>query len=61
MPNAKFVLKEATSKNPKLVYLMFAYDYKRLKYSTGETIKPKFWNEENQRAKEMNGHTNLKA
>src|SRR5687768_13483926 len=52
MPNAKLVLKEPTSSKKTLVYLMYAYDYNRLKYSTGETIHPKYWNEKLQRAKE---------
>ncbi len=32
--------------------MLFRYQYKRFKYSTGEKILPKFWNVEKQRAKE---------
>ena len=53
MPNAKFVLKEPTSKEPTLVYLFYSFNYCRLKHSTGQKIKPKFWNTEKQRAKDI--------
>ena len=52
MAKAKFILKEPNSKNETLVYLFYNYQYKRFKYSTGEKINPKYWNENNQRAKE---------
>src|SRR5437867_1607346 len=52
MPNATFVLKEPSSKEPTLVYLLFTYNGQRLKYSTSQKIHPQFWNEEKQRAKE---------
>lgn len=32
--------------------MLYNYQYKRFKYSTGEKINPKFWNTSNQRAKE---------
>lgn len=35
-----------------MVYLIYDYQYKRFKYSTGEKIDPKFWNKKSQRAKE---------
>lgn len=34
------------------MYLVYGYQYKRFKYSTGEKIDPKFWNKKSQRAKE---------
>lgn len=52
MAKVKFILKEPTSKSETLIYLIYNYQYKRFKYSTGEKINPKFWNERNQRAKE---------
>jgi len=52
MAKVKFTLKEPNSKNETLIYLLYNYQYKRFKYSTGEKINPKFWNVKNQRAKE---------
>src|SRR6187549_3452032 len=52
MPNATFVLKEPTSKDETLVFLLYRYNGYKLKYSTGQKIAPKFWNTEKQRAKE---------
>jgi integrase len=52
MPDAKFVLKEPTSKEPTLIYLLFRFDSQVVKYSTGEKIIPKNWNPTKQRAKE---------
>lgn len=48
----RFNLKEPKSSSPTLIYLFFSYNSKRLKYSTGQSILPKFWNESKQRAKE---------
>lgn len=52
MAQAKFILKEPSSKTDTLVYLIYNYQYTRFKYSTGEHINPKFWNPITQRAKE---------
>lgn len=52
MPQATFVLKEPTSKEDTLVYLLFRFNGTKLKYSTGQKINPKFWNPEAQRARE---------
>jgi site-specific recombinase XerD len=52
MAKASFFLKEPTAKTETLVFLYFNFGNKRMKYSTGEKINPKFWNSENQRAKE---------
>jgi integrase len=52
MPEAKFVLKEPNATNKTLVYLFYNYSNQRLKYSTGEKIHPKFWNQVKQRARE---------
>lgn len=51
MGKAKFKLKEPNSKNETLIYLMYYYQYREFKYSTGEKINPKYWNKETQRAK----------
>jgi integrase len=53
MPQATFVLKEPTSKEETLVYLLFRFNGAKLKYSTGQKILPKYWNPENQRAREV--------
>src|SRR5215217_36143 len=52
MPQATFVLKEPSSQNSTLVYLIYRFNNNRLKYSTGQKINPRFWNPEKQRAKE---------
>lgn len=52
MAKAKFILKEPNSKSETLVYLLYNYQYSRFKYSTGESINPKYWNPLTQRAKE---------
>lgn len=52
MPTAKFILKEPNSKEKTLVYLFYNFNKQRLKFSTGEKILPKFWNQEKQRARE---------
>ena len=52
MASATFVLKEPKSKDNTIVYLLFRYQSQTLKYSTGQKILPKFWNFENQRARE---------
>ena len=52
MSKVKFILKEPNSKKDTLIYLVYNYQYKRFKYSTGEKINPVFWNVRNQRVKE---------
>src|SRR5947208_16467490 len=52
MPNATFLLKEPNANDNTLVYLLYRFNGQKLKYSTGQKIHPKFWNEEKQRAKE---------
>ncbi|GAA4968085.1 site-specific integrase [Algibacter aquimarinus] len=51
MAKAKFILKEPNTKIDTLIYLVYNYQYKRFKYSTGERINPKFWNKSSQRVK----------
>lgn len=55
MPKATFVLKEPTSKEETLVYLLYRFNGSKLKFSTGQKINPRFWNPEPQRAREMKG------
>jgi len=52
MPQSSFVLKEPNSTEDTLVYLLFRFQNNKLKYSTSLKINPKFWNPENQRARE---------
>ncbi len=51
MPEAKFVLKEPSSKDVTLIFLFYRFNGNSLKYSTGQKIKPKFWNAAKQKAK----------
>src|SRR6187402_1130543 len=51
MASVTFVLKEPTSIESTLVYLLFRFNNNTLKYSTSQKINPKFWNPEKQRAK----------
>ncbi len=52
MAEARFILKEPKSTSTTLVYLIYNFNYKRFKYSTGEKILPKYWNCDDQKAKE---------
>jgi integrase len=52
MPQAKFVLKEPKANSKTLLYLFYNFNQGRLKFSTGQSIDPKFWNPAKQRAKE---------
>ena len=52
MAKVRFVLKEPKSIEETLVFLFLNFNYKRLKYSTGEKINPKFWNPIDQKARE---------
>lgn len=48
MATARFNLKDPNSKNETLIYLMFSYSGNRLKYSTGQKVKPKDWSDKKQ-------------
>ena len=52
MAKINYYLKDPQADKQTLIYLMFRYKGKTLKYSTGESIHPKFWNSNLQRAKE---------
>jgi integrase len=47
-----FILKDPQAKTATPIFLVYWYDQIRIKVSTGEKIKPKFWNKENRRARE---------
>jgi len=47
-----FNLRDATSKNETLIYLIFNYDNQRIKVSTGFSILPSYWNKKTQRVRE---------
>jgi len=47
-----FILKNKKSKDETPINLVFWYDQLRMKLSTGERIKPKYWNKKTRRAKE---------
>ena len=51
MPEVNFFLKQPKSKEESLIYLFLSYNNTRLKYSTGEKIKPVYWDPENQKVK----------
>jgi integrase len=62
MASSTLVLKEpkATTETP--IFLLFRFNNQRLKYSTGQKIHPRFWNEDKQKAKEtraMPGYAEL--
>lgn len=52
MSEAKFVLKEPSSKEPTLIYLIFRFNNQRVKFSTGKKIHPDYWNRKTQRIRE---------
>jgi len=52
MATVSFYLKEPTSENETLIYLVFRFNNQKLKYSINDKIHPDFWNPENQRARE---------
>lgn len=60
----KFNLKDKKSVGATLINLMFNYDKKRLKVSTGFKVPVKYWNDKKQRVKELmefKEHTTINA
>ena len=51
MASVNFYLKNPQAKEETLLYLFFSYNGQRIKFSTSESIHPKHWNFETQRAK----------
>ena len=57
MAQVRFNVKESIHKNKEtLIYLIYNYQGNRLKMSTGETAKPRFWNYEEQRVREIKSY-----
>ena len=52
MPNAKFHLKDPNGKEETPVFLVYAFNYKRLRYYTGIKVDPKYWDKKKQRIKQ---------
>ena len=64
MSKVRFYLKAPDTAGESLISLYFSFNNKRLVYSTGQKILPKFWSEENQRAiksKQFPQHPDLNA
>jgi len=59
MAKVNFYLKDPKSKVETPIYLFFSFDNQRLKYAIGQSIKPKFWNFEDQNVREMRDATNF--
>lgn len=55
--NVKFKLKEPTSSKSTLILLKTYFDGKRLTYSTGQKIEPKFWNKTKMRTRKAKGYS----
>ena len=55
MSKVNFYLKDPAASTETLIYLFFAFEGSRLKYSTGETIKPSHWNANTMRVKKSVG------
>lgn len=51
MPNVRFNLKNKNDEES-LVVLIYRYEGKKLVYSTGEKINPRYWNDRSQKARE---------
>jgi len=54
MAKPRFILKEQNSTEPTLIFLIYRIGSDRLKYSTGENIKPKYWDKTTQRPVTVN-------
>lgn len=52
MATSTFVIKDPSANKPSPVLMLFRFANKRLKYSTGEKIDPKYWNDKKNRASE---------
>lgn len=56
IPAVRFNLKDKDTTAPTLIYLVFRYAKKRLKFSTGEKVIPRYWDVNTQRAKYTKAH-----
>ncbi len=62
MATVKFNLKDNNVTKASVIMLLFNYDNKRLKLSTGYSVPPKYWNNKSQRVREVMeyfGHTEI--
>lgn len=58
MPKARFYLKPNKDiKKETLIFLSFSYNYNRLRISTGTSIQPRYWNNNDQVARQVRGFT----
>lgn len=57
MGSVKYQLKEPNIKEETLLVMVFSYNSKRVKYSTGIFLKPKYWNQKAQQARETKDFT----
>ena len=55
--NVKFKLKEPNQTKPTLILLKAYIDSKRLVYSTGQKIEPKYWNENKMKTNRAKGYS----
>ena len=53
MSKVKFNLREPESKNDTLIMMIFYYNGKKIRLSTGKSINPKYWNKKKNRVKEL--------
>ena len=53
MATVKFNLKDNNVTKASVIMLLFNYDNKRLKLSTGYSVPPKYWNNKSQRVREV--------
>lgn len=60
MANLNYYLREKSKDGETPVLLFISYHGQRLKYSTGKSIHPKFWNEDNQIARNVKEFPNSK-
>lgn len=60
MPEVRFYLKDSSSRNKTLIYLVSNFRNKRLKYSTGQRIQPNLWDRKEQKAITKKSHPQLK-
>lgn len=58
MAQVNFYLKDADAKEASLIYLYFSFDNKRIKVSSGESVKPSLWNAKSQRVKSSASDSN---
>ncbi len=57
MPSARFNLKNKSDKDKEsLIYLIFRFKERRFKFSTGETVAPKYWNFKDQKVREVKSY-----